>query len=161
MENLLVRHIEPSDNTALAIIIRDSLTEFNAAKPGTVYFDETTDRLSELFTSPGSVYFVAIINGEIMGGAGIFPTRNLPGDTCELVKLYLSAKARGKGIGKILLNKCDETAKEMGYKKMYLETMPELSIAVPLYEKMGFQYLPSALGESGHTGCAIWMLKEL
>ena len=161
MENLEVRNIMPSDNAALATIIRDSLKEFNAAKPGTVYYDETTDRLSDVFAAAGSKYFVATINGEIIGGAGIFPTQNLPPATCELVKLYLSNKARGKGIGKMLLAKCEESAVEFGYKTIYLETMPELSIAVPLYEKMGYSYLPAALGNSGHCGCDIWMIKNL
>ena len=161
MENLQLRNIMPADNAALATIIRDSLKEFNAAKPGTVYFDQTTDRLSDVFATPGSKYFVATINGEIIGGAGIFPTQNLPPATCELVKLYLNSKARGKGVGKMLLAKCEETAVELGYKTVYLETMPELSIAVPLYKKMGYSYLPAALGNSGHSGCDIWMIKNL
>ena len=49
----------------------------------------------------------------------------------------------------------------MGYKKMYLETMPELTIAIPMYEKFGFTYLPAAQGSSGHTGCEVWMIKNL
>jgi putative acetyltransferase len=39
--------------------------------------------------------------------------------------------------------------------------MPELTIAVPLYEKMGYTYLTESLGESGHFGCELYMLKEL
>ena len=44
-----IRKIEPTDNNALAKIIRDALTEFKANKPGTVYFDDSTDHLFELF----------------------------------------------------------------------------------------------------------------
>lgn len=149
------------DNEALAKIIRTSLEEFKANKPGTVYFDPTTDNLSEVFTAAKSNYFVVEENGIIMGGAGIYPTRNLPDDTCELVKLYLNNAARGKGLGKLLMEKCFAEAKNLQYKKMYLETMPELHIAVPLYEKMGFRYLPAPLGNSGHDGCDIWMIKDL
>ena len=58
-EYTLVRTIEPGDNKALAMIIRDTLTEFNANKPGTVFYDETTDQLSEVFKMNGSIYFVA------------------------------------------------------------------------------------------------------
>ncbi len=161
MQDILIRTIEPGDNKALATIIRDTLAEFKANKPGTVYFDETTDHLSDVFKTDGSIYFVAELDGEIMGGSGIYPTANLPEGTCELVKLYLSSKARGKGLGKILLQKCLAAAKELGYKKMYLETMPELTIAIPMYEKLGFTYLPAAQGSSGHTGCDVWMIKEL
>ena len=161
MQDFLIRTIARGDNKALATIIRNTLTEFKANKPGTVYYDETTDHLSEVFKIDGSIYFVAELNGEIIGGSGIYPTANLPEGTCELVKLYLSSKARGKGLGKTLLQKCIATAKEMGYKKIYLETMPELTIAIPMYEKLGFTYLPAAQGSSGHTGCDVWMIKEL
>ncbi|MBK8608851.1 MAG: GNAT family N-acetyltransferase [Chitinophagaceae bacterium] len=161
MEDILIRTIEPEDNYALAKIIRDSLTEFNANKPGTVYFDETTDHLSDVFTVRNSIYYVAVRGNEIMGGAGIYPTENLPKGTCELVKLYLSPEARGKGLGRLLMEKCMAAAKEMGYQKIYLETMPELIIAVPLYKKLGFVVLPGPQGNSGHTGCDIWMIKDL
>jgi putative acetyltransferase len=156
-----IRTITFLDNKNLAKIIRDSLLEFGAARPGTVYFDESTDHLSEVFKVRGSCYFVVTLDGEVVGGAGIYPTANLPEDTCELVKLYLFAKIRGKGLGKLLMQKCEEAAALAGYKNIYLETMPELNIAVPLYEKMGYQYLEQALGNSGHTGCNIWMLKKL
>jgi putative acetyltransferase len=155
------RNIEPGDNAAMAKIIRDSLVEFNAAKPGTVYFDETTDRLSEIFTAPRSAYFIIDVNGEVAGGAGIFPTEGLPDDTCELVKMYVAKDHRSNGYGQTLLEKCFEQAKKEGFKKMYIESMPELRNALGMYEKNGFQYMPHSLGNSGHTGCDLWMIKEL
>jgi putative acetyltransferase len=161
MGNFILRTIQAADNAILAKIIRKSLEEFNANKPGTVYFDATTDNLSAVFAADKSIYFVAAENNMILGGAGIYPTENLPEDTCELVKLYLAPAARGKGIGKLLMQQCFTAAKELGYKKMYLETMPELNIAVPLYEKMGFTYLYAPQGNSGHSGCDIWMIKDL
>lgn len=161
MSTLLIRNIKPEDNEVLAQIIRASLEEFKANKPGTVYFDPTTDHLSEVFNTPGSTYFVAEADDTLLGGCGIYPTQNLPAGTCELVKLYLSTAARGKGLGKLLVEKCLAAAKETGYKNVYLETMPELTVAVPLYEKMGFEYLLGPMGNSGHTGCSIWMLKKI
>jgi putative acetyltransferase len=161
MQQLTIRNIQPEDDAAIAAIIRKGLEDFNAHKPGTVYFDPTTDHLYEVFTAPGSCYFIAEEDGVILGGSGIYPTSNLPEGTCELVKLYLSAASRGKGIGKLLVQKCFEAAKEMGYTKVYLETLPELNIAVPMYEKLGFSYLDGPLGNSGHTACNIWMIKNI
>jgi putative acetyltransferase len=161
MQEYIIRTIEPGDNKALAKIIRDTLTEFKANKPGTVFFDETTDHLSDVFKMTGSIYFVVELAGTILGGGGIYPTKKLEAGTCELVKLYLSSAARGKGVGKLLMEKCIATARELGYKKIYLETMPELTIAIPMYEKMGFTYLKAAQGNSGHTGCDVWMIKDL
>ena len=121
---MLVRNINPKDNAAMAKIIRDSLKEFNAAKPGTVYFDEETDRLSDVFSTPSSAYFVIDLDGEIAGGGGIFPTKGLPIDTCELVKMYIAKKFRGNGYRQTLLYNCIDAAKQKGFSKMYLESMP-------------------------------------
>ncbi|MDI3322103.1 GNAT family N-acetyltransferase [Pinibacter soli] len=160
-ENIEIRRIRPEDNKALAVIVRNALAEFGANKPGTVFFDPTTDNLFELFQQPGGVYFVALINNEVVGGAGIFPTEGLPSDTCELVKMYLSSAVRGRGLGKFLIDKCMAHAIEEGYSRMYLETLPELRKAVLVYEKFGFQYLDAPLGNSGHFGCDVWMIKQL
>ena len=161
LSEITIRNIQASDNVAIASVIRNTLKEFGANKPGTVYFDPTTDHLFELFKTPGSVYFVAEKNGAIVGGCGIYPTENLPEKTCELVKLYLDASARGKGLGKTLLLKSMDWAKNYGYHQVYLESMPELSKAVSIYEKVGFEKLNHSLGNSGHCGCDIWMLKKL
>lgn len=156
-----IRKLMREDNTAIAGIIRSVLREFNANKPGTVYFDPTTDDLATLFETDNTAYFIAEINGSIAGGAGIFPTHNLPPGCCELVKLYLIPEARGKGIAKALIKHCINEAEKLGFTTMYLETMPELSTAVGLYEQLGFHYLDGPLGNSGHFGCDIWMMKWL
>ena len=161
VRNFSIRSLKKEDNKNIAMIIRSVLAEFKANKPGTVYYDPTTDDLFSLFQTNRSAYFIADSNNEIVGGSGVFPTPDLPDGCCELVKLYLSANARGKGVGKALIEKCFAAAKEFGYTSMYLETMPELNIAVGLYEKLGFKYLKAPLGNSGHFGCGIWMLKEL
>ncbi|GEO07579.1 GNAT family N-acetyltransferase [Segetibacter aerophilus] len=159
--DILIRKIELKDNNMLASIIRSSLAEFGANKPGTVFFDNTTDHLYEMFQEPGSIYFVAEKDGKILGGAGIYPSTGLPADTCELVKMYLQPAARGKGLGKLLIDKSLEFAKHYGYLQVYIETMPELRKAVSVYEKFGFEYLNAPLGNTGHFGCDVWMLKKL
>jgi putative acetyltransferase len=161
MEKLHIRAIEHKDNAALAAIIRSTLAEFGANHPGTVYFDATTDSLFELFQQAGAAYFVAELDGVLVGGGGIFPTDGLPAGTCELVKMYLSAAARGMGLGRMMIEKCLQTASELGYKQVYLETMPELRQALKVYEKFGFEYLTGPMGNSGHFGCTLWMLKKL
>jgi putative acetyltransferase len=156
-----IRPIEVSDNIAIAKIIRNALLEFGAAKPGTVYFDNSTDSLFELFQEQNAVYFIAEENGHVIGGGGIFPTKGLPPNTCELVKMYLHPKYREKGIGRILIEECISFAKSKSFENIYLETMPELIAALKVYEKLGFQYLSKPMGSSGHFGCDLWMLKKL
>ena len=160
-EDFTIRRIEEKDNYDLAIVVRTTLTEFSANKPGTVFFDPTTDELYSLFQKTGSVYYVALRNNKVVGGGGIYPTDGLPADTCELVKMYLLPQARGIGLGKKLIDKCLDFAKEAGYKNVYLETMPELKNALKVYEKMGFHYLEKPMGNSGHFGCELWMMTEI
>ena len=161
MKNFHIRSIQPADNPALAKVVKDTLAEFGANHPGTVYYDPTTDTLSDLFKKERSVYFVALINDEIVGGGGIYPTDGLPEDTCELVKMYLLPHARGIGLGRTLIEECMEFAENSGYHNIYLETMPELKQALKIYEIFGFEYLKGPMGNSGHTGCSLWMLKSL
>lgn len=157
----MIRPISNADDIELSKLIKTVLAEFKANKPGTAYFDESTNHLSILFENPKSAYWVIEENEQIIGGGGIYPTEGLPDGTCELVKLYLYPEARGKGLGKALMDKCFERAKELGYENIYLESMPELNQAVSMYEKMGFVHQCNALGNSGHFGCDIWMVKKL
>ncbi|BES60987.1 GNAT family N-acetyltransferase [Dysgonomonas capnocytophagoides] len=156
-----IRLIEEKDNEAVAHIIRATLEEFGANQPGTVYYDQSIWSLSDIVNNDKCAYFVIEENDEILGGAGIYPTQGLPEYTAELVKLYTIPEIRGKGYGKRLINICLDFAKQVGYKHIYLESMDELSMAVGLYERLGFKYLNAPMGESGHSYCKIWMLKDL
>ncbi|MCX6316772.1 MAG: GNAT family N-acetyltransferase [Bacteroidetes bacterium] len=159
--NFRLRPIEAADNPHIARIIRNTLAEFGANHPGTVYYDASTDALYEFFRTEKSMYTIVELNGKMVGGGGIFPTDGLPPDTCELVKMYLLPEARGIGLGKLLIENAIRTALQYGFQKMYIETMPELINALGVYEKSGFRYLHEPMGNSGHTGCTLWMMKEL
>lgn len=161
LDEIKIRNIQASDNPELAVIVRNTLTEFGANVPGTVFFDPTTDVLFELFQTEKSAYFVAEIEGKLLGGAGIYPTEGLPDNTCELVKMYLLPEARGIRLGRMLMERCLETARDYGFQQFYLETLPELNLAVKVYEKFGFEYLSAPLGDTKHFGCGLWMLKKL
>ncbi|MDP3003847.1 MAG: GNAT family N-acetyltransferase [Bacteroidales bacterium] len=159
--NITFRHIEKKDNKEIADLIRTVFREFKINRPGTVYFDPTTDDLYTLFQKHGSIYWIAVEDGKIIGGCGIYATPGLPEGCSELVKLYLSSAHRGKGIGRHLLEKSIESAKKSGYSQLYLESLPELDKAIGLYEKAGFKFISGPLGNSGHFGCNIWMLLNL
>lgn len=156
-----IRKIKQEDNKAVAALIRQVFDEHNAPKTGTVYTDPSLDYLYELFHPSNSILWVAEINKKIVGCCGIYPTDSLPEDCTELVKFYLSAEVRGQGIGKALMEKSIDSARKLGYARIYLESLPEYANAVRIYKKQGFQLLNSPLGNSGHPTCTIWMSKEL
>jgi putative acetyltransferase len=155
------RPIEQRDNREIAEVIRKIFREHKIDMPGTVYTDPTTDRLYELFRRSGSIYWIAEDDGVIVGGCGIYPTDGLPDGCVELVKFYVAAEYRGKGVGNTLMQKSIASAMDLGYTQMYLESFPELNKAVSMYIRNGFSYLPHSLGNSGHFACNIWMAKDL
>lgn len=161
MGNISIRQVQASDNYLLAQIIKSCFIDFDAPKEGTVYSDPTTNNLYELFLTPNAILWVAQIDEEIVGCCGIYPTPNLPKGYTELVKFYIASAARGKGIGKLLLQKSIHSAKELNYTTIYLECTPQFTNALGLYKSFGFNYIQNSLGNSGHGGCSIFMAKEI
>ncbi|AGA77548.1 GNAT family N-acetyltransferase [Echinicola vietnamensis] len=160
--NITYRHIQKEDNQAVKELIQAVFVEFEAPQEGTVFADPEMDDLHKLFLQEKkAVFWVAAAKDQILGCCGIYPTAGLPDGCTELVKFYLSPKARGKGIGKTLMEKCTESALALGYDALYIESIPAFSNAVRVYEKQGFQKLDRPLGNSGHFSCSIWMLKKL
>ncbi|MDP4210534.1 MAG: GNAT family N-acetyltransferase [Bacteroidota bacterium] len=159
--SISIRAIKQADNQQIATLIRTVFREFKIDKPGTVYTDPATDDLFSLFQTPGSAYLIGEENGIILGGCGIYPTPGLPEGCAELVKFYLSANARGQGLGSQLMRQSIDKARTLGYKQLYIESFPELTKAIGMYERAGFKRLPNALGNSGHFACNVWMLKDL
>jgi putative acetyltransferase len=158
--SVIFRPIEEKDNKEIAEVIRTVFREFGINRPGTVYFDPTTDNLFGLFRTPGSEYWIAEEDCIIIGGCGVYPTPGLPEGCAELVKFYLTSSERGKGTGWQLMSRTFDSAKSLGYNQLYLESLPELSKAISLYERAGFKFINGPLGKSGHFGCNIWMLKD-
>lgn len=156
-----IREIQPQDNAPIAAVIREVFIADNFPKTGTAFADIQLDFMYEVYEKPGATYFVLENDGKIIGGVGISQLENSTENICELQKMYLLQEARGKGIGFQMILKCLEKAIEFGYKKCYLETLPEMLTAQHLYQKAGFEYICAPMGNTGHTTCPIWMLKNL
>ncbi|PWA04196.1 GNAT family N-acetyltransferase [Flavobacterium psychrotolerans] len=161
MNGIIIREIQKRDNPEIAAIVRTVLMEMGAPKVGTAYADPQLDFMYETYVAPKSVYFVVETNGKIIGGAGISQLENEAETICELQKMYFLPEARGHGVGAKMIEKCLQNALDFGFSKCYLETMPYMVDAQKLYKKVGFEYLCAPLGNTGHTSCPVWMIKEL
>ncbi|GGK15158.1 N-acetyltransferase [Yeosuana aromativorans] len=161
INNIAVREIQPQDNAQIEQVIRACFHEFKIPLKGTAYEDEETPRMYESYQNNNEVYYVIDVNGEVLGGGGVKPLKDFEGDVCEIQKMYFSPKIRGKGYGKLLFEKCIETAKGLGYKQCYLESASQLKAAIHIYESFGFKHLDGALGNTGHFSCGVWMIKDL
>lgn len=161
MKKYLIRKIKPEDNKALAKVIRTVLTEFGGNRPGTAYYDYDTDHMFEAYQAKGEIYYIVEIDGVVAGGSGIKQLAGEDKSICELQKLYILSETRGLGIGKALVDQCLQFAKNAGYKKCYLETFPNMRAAINLYKKFNFKNLDAPMGNTGHNGCDVWLMKNL
>ncbi len=137
------RKIEPADDKYIAKIVRTNLEKFHLDIPGTVYFDPELNHLSDFYNNNPSkrIYYVALDTaGQIIGGVGIAEFDGIE-NCAELQKLYLVDSVKGKGYGKELLKIAEDWARSAGYQNIYLETHTNLSVALKLYEKMGFKQI--------------------
>jgi putative acetyltransferase len=156
-----IRPILPIDNEAVRDIIQSVILEYGAPKIGTAYSDAATQAMYAQYQQPRSVYFVIEDQGEVIGGAGIGPLDHPDADLCELQKMYFKPAARGKGMGRQLMDKCLEAAQNFKYQRVYIETMDNMYEAQKLYKKVGFELLEAPLGDTGHFSCPVQMIKSL
>ena len=138
-----------------------SENEFDFSGPGTAADDPELDDMFHTYEQPQAQYFVGVKDDRVIGGGGFAPLKGGDSDTCELQKMYLLPEARGLGLGKKLLTLCLEKAKEAGFKKCYLETAFSMDKARSLYNKLGFTELKRPLGDTGHSRCECWYIKDL
>lgn len=135
-----IRPILPEDDARLAQIIRQNLEKKHLNIPGTAYFDPELAHLSRFYAAlpEKRAYFVAECGGEVLGGAGYAECSAFE-DCAELQKLYLSDSAKGKGLGRRLMETVEDRARQAGYRRLYLETHSILDAAIRLYEQRGYR----------------------
>ena len=159
--SFLIRPIEPSDNAAMAAIIRTVMPEFGADGPGFAIHDSEVDAMYEAYAQPRSSYFVVERDGVVIGGGGVAPLEGGEADVCELRKMYFLPGARGIGAGSTMMQRCLDAARAHGFKRCYLETLTGMDAAQALYRRSGFTMLCSAMGGTGHHGCDRYFIRDL
>ncbi|XLS30889.1 GNAT family N-acetyltransferase [Flavobacteriaceae bacterium M23B6Z8] len=160
MNQIIIREIKDSDNTQIAEVIRKVLVDFNVPKEGSAYSDSALENMTEAYSGEKRTYYVVVEDETVLGGGGIAPLDNYSGNVCELQKMYMLEAVRGKGIGKKLIHLCLQKAREFNYDGCYLETMPNMLVAQKIYQHLGFEYIDSPMGDTGHCACPVWMFKD-
>lgn len=161
MDEFSIRPIEPRDDRAMAAIIREVMTEHGACGPGFSIHDPEVDHMCAAYAGPRAAYWVVERAGEVVGGGGIAPLKDAGEDTCELQKMYYRPVARGRGLGRRLLELCLAEARRQGYRTVYLETLGSMEAAGRLYEKAGFRPIDGPMGCTGHGSCDRYYTLEL
>lgn len=159
--DFLIRPIEPRDDAAIARVIRTVMPEFGADGPGFAIHDAEVGAMHAAYSQPRAAYFVVEHDGEVLGGGGVAPLHGGDPDVCELRKMYFLPGLRGVGAGRAMMQRCLQAARELGFKRCYLETLTGMDAAQALYAKFDFQPLCAPMGATGHHGCNRFFILDL
>ena len=98
-------------------------------------YDDEVEHLEDKYGLPKGRLYIAFYDGEVAGCIGL---KRIDDDNCEMKRLYVRPKYRGKHIGNFLAQKVIDEARIIGYKNMLLDTLPFLERAIDMYKKLGF-----------------------
>jgi putative acetyltransferase len=100
-------------------------------------FDKELAGLPGDYAPPEGRLLLAIFDGQTAGCVALHKIEN---DVCEMKRLYVRPRFRGKGMGKALAERIIHEAREIGYKKLRLDTVePVMRTAVAMYRALGFR----------------------
>lgn len=130
-----IRAAVNTDAAAIKNLIFGVLREYGL-KPDPCGTDNDLNDIEANYCGRGGLFAVLENKrAEILGTVGLFP---LDAETVELRKMYFAKELRGRGLGKKVLQTMIDRARELGFKRVYLETNTVLKEAVALYRKFGF-----------------------
>jgi putative acetyltransferase len=89
---------------------------------------------------PGGQILFAEMGGKLVGCCALVPIADRE---FEVAKMAVDPEFQGKGIGRSLLRAVVDAGREMGARRLYLETNHQLGPAIHLYEELGFRHVPA------------------
>lgn len=99
------------------------------------HYDEEEKNPSGKYALPDGRLYLALVDGF---PAGCIALHRLDSISGELKRLYVRPAFRGRHIAWQLAERIIGDARAIGYRNLYLDTLPELSSAVSLYRRLGF-----------------------
>jgi putative acetyltransferase len=138
---LALRSATNDDREGVKNLVFGVLREFGL-EPDSSTTDADLDDIEGGYIQRGGMFEVIEQDGRLLvGSVGIYP---LDAQNCELRKMYLAASMRSRGLGKLLLERALNFAREAGFRSVMLETASVLKDAIALYERYGFRPVESA-----------------
>lgn len=131
-----IRSANNRDVDSIKNLIFEVLIEYGL-KPDPNGTDADLNDIETHYINRGGVFeVVEQEDGQIIGTAALYPKDN---GVCELRKMYLSRATRGKGLGRQLMERFLEHARQRGFHRMELDTASALVEAIQMYQRFGFR----------------------
>ncbi|MBD9394850.1 GNAT family N-acetyltransferase [Acidovorax sp. ACV01] len=134
MRSMIRRALFPADLPAVTAIFREYVHS-PTADLGFQDYEQEFAQLPGKYAEPDGCILLAIVDGGVAGCAAL---RRVDGPSCELKRVYVRPAARGMDLGRQLVQRMLEVARQAGYARMCLDVLPEFVAAQRLYESLGF-----------------------
>ncbi len=99
-------------------------------------FDQELEHFTSEYAAPNGAFILAEDDGQYVACIGV---RRFADDIGEIKRLYVVPAARGTGLGRALVERIIDVAREMGYRSLLLDTLPFMKEAQALYLSLGFK----------------------
>jgi carbonic anhydrase len=123
------------------------LIEYSESVGVSVCFQKFSDELAELrirYSAPLGRAYLAFVDGDLAGCGGV---QRLEDGVCEMRRMYVRPRYRGLHLGRKIAESIISAGRELGYRKMVLDTLPTMAVAQQMYRALGFRefvpYKPS------------------
>jgi GNAT superfamily N-acetyltransferase len=134
--------IVPAKTEADIAQARELFAEYAAALGVDLCFQNFEQELAGLpgdYAPPAGRLLLAFDGAQ---AAGCGALRKIAAEVCEMKRLYIRPVFRGKGVGRALADALIAAAREIGYARMRLDTLPSMKEAAALYRSLGFREIP-------------------
>lgn len=134
--------IEQAESPEFIHIARELFAEYSESVCAGFCFQGFAQELAQLpgeYARPWGRFFLAFDDKDDKQVAGCGALRRIDLETCEMKRFYVRPAFRGKGLGLELIHALMGAAREIGYARMRLDTLPSMTTAIALYRALGFQ----------------------
>ena len=98
-------------------------------------YEQELAGLKTIYLPPSGSLLLARYNGSFVGCVGL---RKLDNVSCEMKRLYIKPGTRSRGLGSALCKRIIQKGKQLGFKRMRLDTLASMTGALTLYKRLGF-----------------------
>lgn len=154
-----LRPMTPEDNATLLAVVQQCVLEFGYTHSPYITHPEEGDLYGDMSGERSRMYVLLDADDSIIGGGGFAPVTGAE-DYCEIQKVYFLPKARGHGWGKRLVQRLMQEAADSGFSHYYIESVPEMTGAIALYESLGFTPCQRH-STDGHSVCTVYMQRPV